>query len=92
MAKSKRLPGMSDAKIETLQDAAASYADIRDKRQVLTAEESTLKQSLITLMHKHHKDHYEFDGVVIDLVMEEETVKVKIKKHKEDDEDNEEPS
>ena len=91
MAKPRRLPGISDAKIEALQSAAMSYAEIRDQRQVLTTQESELKQKLLALMHKYKKDHYEYDGVVIDLIVEEETVKVKVSKHREEN-DSEVPA
>ena len=80
----KRLPGLEDAKIEALQTAAVEYAKIRDKRQKLTTEEVELKGSLLKLMKKHKRDHYEFEGVSIDVITEEETVKVKIRKPEED--------
>ena len=78
-----RLPGMADAKIQALHGAALDYAEIRDERQALTVREVELKTKLIELMHKHGRDHYEFENVKIDLVIEEESVKVKVKKPKE---------
>lgn len=86
----KRLPGMADAKLEALHNAALDYAEVRDKRQELTKEEVALKGTLLTLMHKHKKDHYEYNGVTIDLVTEEETVRVRVKKAKTDDDEPEE--
>ena len=80
MAKTDRLPGMEESKIQPLQDKAIAYAEIRDKRQKLTSEEVELKAELLKLMKKYKKTEYEFEGVKIELVMEEETVKVKIKK------------
>ena len=88
----ERLPGMKDSKLEALHNAALDYAEIRDKRQALTKEEVELKGQLLTLMHKHRKDHYEYNGVVVDLVTEEETVKVRVKKAKVDDDEPEEVS
>lgn len=88
----KRLPGMADAKLEALHNAALDYAEVRDKRQELTKEEVALKGTLLTLMHKHKKDHYEYNGVTIDLVTEEETVRVRVKKAKADDDEPEEVS
>jgi len=88
----KRLPGMADSKLEALHDAALSYAEIRDQRQALTKQEVELKGSLLTLMHKHKKDHYEYNGVTVDLVAEQETVKVRVKKAKVDDDEPEEVS
>lgn len=86
----KRLPGMADAKLEALHDAALSYAEIRDQRQALTKQEVELKGSLLTLMHKHNKDHYEYKGVTVDLVAEQETVKVRVKKAQADEDTLEE--
>lgn len=86
----KRLPGMADAKLEALHDAALSYAEVRDQRQALTKQEVDLKGSLLTLMHKHKKDHYEYKGVTVDLVAEKETVKVRVKKAQADEDTLEE--
>lgn len=91
-ARQKRLPGMADAKLEALHNAALDYAEVRDKRQELTKEEVNLKGTLLTLMHKHKKDHYEYNGVTIDLVTEQETVKVRIAKAKVDSDEPEEIS
>jgi hypothetical protein len=88
----ERLPGMKDAKLEALHNAALSYAEIRDQRQALTKQEVELKGSLLTLMHKHKKDHYEYNGVTIDLVAEQETVKVRVAKAKLDADEPEEVS
>ena len=85
----KRLPGMADAKLEALHNAALDYAEVRDKRQELTKEEVALKGTLLTLMHKHKKDHYEYNGVTIDLVTEQETVKVRVAKAKVDSDEPE---
>lgn len=82
----KRLPGMADAKIEALQSTALDYAEIRDQRIELIKQEAPLKERLIKLMHKYNKTEYVFQGVSVKLVAEEENVKVKIQKPKEDDE------
>ena len=74
-----RLPGMADAKIQALHNAAMDYADIRDKRQLLTKQEVDLKEKLIGLMHAHKKEVYDYNGVHIELIVEEETVKVRVK-------------
>jgi len=79
----QRLPGTGDAKLKDLHEAALSYAEIRDKRQVLTAEEVELKSKLLDLMHKYKKESYVYEDVNIQIVHEDETVKVKIKKAKE---------
>lgn len=79
-AKPQRLPGMEDAKITGLHNAALDYAEIRDQRQELTTQEVDLKQKLLKLMHDHNKETYDYNGVSITLVHEDETVKVRVKK------------
>lgn len=88
----KRLPGMSDAKLEALHNAALDYADIRDQRQALTTDEVKLKKKLLDLLHKYKKTHYEYQGVTIDLVVEKEKVKVKVVKPDDEPEEVSEPS
>jgi hypothetical protein len=83
----KDLPGMEDREIKDLVSAARKYANVRDDRQVLTAKEVTLKQELLTLMKRHRKTEYIFDGIEIRVVTEEETVKVRIHKEKDGEED-----
>lgn len=85
--KQEDLPGMSDRKLKDLHDCALEYAEKRDERQALLMEEVELKGKLLTLLKKHKMEHYEYEDVVIDLVHEEETVKVKIKRAKSEDED-----
>lgn len=75
----KSLPGMGDAKIAAIENAALDYAEIRDKRQVLTAEESSLKKELLALMHKAGKTEYKRNGISVKVVLEEENVKVRVK-------------
>lgn len=75
----KSLPGMGDAKIAAIENAALDYVEIRDKRQALSADESSLKKELLTLMHKEGKTEYKRNGISIKVVVEEETVKVRVK-------------
>jgi hypothetical protein len=88
MAKERqtRLAGMQDAAIEGLEKAALEYAEIRDERQELTRSEVSLKEKLLKLMKKHSKTNYVHGGIEIRIVMEEETVKVRIKKPNVEDE------
>ena len=81
----QRLPGIDEGEIKELQDAAIKYAKIRDKRQKLTSDEVSLKADLLKLMKKHKKENYSYDGVEVSIVVEEETVKVKIRKEEEGD-------
>lgn len=92
MAKKKALPqtdlpGMEDREINDLQFSALEYAKIRDKRMKLSQEEVELKQELLALMKKHHRKTYNYNGVEVNVVTEEETVKVRIHKPEEDDEE-----
>src|SRR6266568_7326025 len=80
------LPGMGDAKIAAIETAALDYAEIRDKRQELTGQESSLKKELLTLMHKLGKTEYKRNGISVKVVTEEETVKVRVKEESEDTE------
>lgn len=82
----QRLPGMEDAMITALHNSALEYAEIRDQRQELTTQEVDLKSKLIKLMHKHNKETYEYNGISITLVHEDETVKVRVKKNSDETE------
>ena len=83
--KQPSLEGMEDRQIKELQDAAVSYAEIRDERMDLNRQEVDLKAKLLALMKKHNKETYSYDGVEVNVVHEEETVKVKVKKKDEED-------
>src|SRR5262245_17900012 len=72
------LPGMENRALEDLRAAALEYADIRDQRQALTAQEVALKAKVLGLMKAHKRSVYEYEGIEIRIVVEEETVKVKI--------------
>jgi hypothetical protein len=89
-ARQKPLPGMEQRVIQDLQDAALSYAEVRDERMALSQREGELKKDLLKLMHKYKKKEYSYEGVTVTLVMEEETVKVRVRAPKEDDEEESE--
>ena len=80
--KQETLPTMEDRAIKPLQDAAHEYAEIRDERIALNQREADLKNKVRTLMHKHNKTRYAYEGVEIELLPPdgEEQVKVKVKK------------
>ncbi len=80
--KQKRLPGMEDAEIQELEALAEEYDDIKNQRVALSAKEVPLKKKLLDIMKANNKTKYTRDGVEVELVVEEETVKVKIKKEK----------
>lgn len=84
MARQEDLPGMENRRLKDLHEAALDYAEKRDERMALSVEEVELKQRLLKLMHKHKLENYDFEGVHIELVHEEETVKVRVKAAKEE--------
>jgi len=81
--KTKRLPGMEDAVIDELEDAAREYANVRDERMELTKSETVEKEKLLGLMKKHDKKIYRHEDIEIKVVPEGETVKVRILKERE---------
>lgn len=78
--KQKTLPTMEDRAIQPLQDAAHEYASVRDERMDLNQREHKLKEKVLGLMRKHGKQRYRFQEIDIEVVSEEETVKVRIGK------------
>jgi hypothetical protein len=76
-----------DRKLQDLEDAAEAYRDVRDERAQLTIKEVDAKATLLSLMKKHRKTEYRRAGIHIWIVVEEESVKVKIDPPAEDDEE-----
>jgi hypothetical protein len=85
-ATQQRIPG-TESEIDELDDLASEYANIRDQRMELNRQEAALKQNLLTMMHRHKKTTYHHDGIEIDIIQEEETVKVRVKKPKDEEGD-----
>lgn len=81
------LPQMEDRAIEELQRGGIEYAEVRDERMTLTKDEVARKGTLLRLMKKHNKLSYAYDGVVITVVPGEETVKVRVRGKKADEEE-----
>jgi hypothetical protein len=81
------LPGTEDRRLQPLDDVAAAYADVRDRRIDLNREEAELKARALELMHRFDKTIYKRDGIEIRLVAGEEDVKVKVRKATEDADD-----
>lgn len=73
------LPGMEDREIAELQGLALEYAEKRDERMAIGVQEVDLKGKLLAAMKRNHKRSYSYNGVEIDVVTEEETVKVRVK-------------
>ena len=86
-ARQQQLPEMEDNKIAVLEDLALSYAEVRDERMGLSKREVELKGKLLDLMKAQKKEHYHRGNIKIDIVHEEETVKVKVKSASEEEED-----
>lgn len=82
--KQARLPQMDDPQIEELESLAESYAEVRDQRLALTPQEKKLKDDLLAAMKRNKKETYKRDGIEVRVVHEEETVKVKITKDKDE--------
>jgi hypothetical protein len=83
--KPQRLPGVDDTAITAIEKAAEEYAEVRDERAELTVQEVKLKGKLHDLMKHHGKRKYQRNGLVVELVVEEETVKVRLPKKGEGD-------
>lgn len=77
--RSGSLPGMEDHAIRALDNAAAEYADIRDQRMALTTQETDLKSRALKLMKKYGKTTYKHNGVSIEIVAGDESIKVRVK-------------
>ena len=67
---------IEDREITGLSKLAEKYADIRDQRQELTAEEVKLKESVREVMHKHGKKTYKFGNV--EITLEDEPAQEKV--------------
>ncbi len=67
-----------DQPIAPLHTAALRYATTRDQRMALSKAESALKGEILQLMKQHEQTHYACNGVYIQLVVEDETVKVRV--------------
>ena len=82
------LPGTEDRRLQPLDDLAAAYAEVRDRRIDLTREEGELKARAIALMHQFQKTIYKHDGIEIRLVPGAEDVKVKVRKATADEDED----
>ena len=78
------LPGV-ERKIDELQSKAIEYAEIRDKRQSLLQKEVDMKNDLLQLMKKNKIEKYKYENVSIEIVHDDEHVRVRINKSSEED-------
>ena len=78
------LPGMEDRTIGSLEKMAEEYADYRDERIAIGQREVRLKADVMSEMKRLGKTRYHRNGITIEIVVEQESVKVSVKKPKED--------
>jgi hypothetical protein len=74
----KRLPGTEDSAIEELEEAAQSYAKVRDSRVALSRKEIDQKGILLNIMKRHKKTVYRHGQISIEIIPEGERLKVRI--------------
>ena len=63
-----------------MEDAAESYAEIRDQRMELTESEVSAKATLLAVMKKHNLKSYKDKGAGLYVMIEEGEDNVKVKK------------
>lgn len=85
------LPGMEDRAVKAIDNAANDYYDVVRERIGLTAQETSLKTELLTLMHKHKKTHYKHGAIEITIKPEGEKLKVIVKEENEQLPDDTQP-
>ena len=76
---------MDDRAITSLENLAEEYAGIRDQRMVLSLSEIRLKGEVLAEMKRLKRKRYHRDGITIEIVVESEGVKVKVKPTQGDD-------
>lgn len=73
-----QIAGMEDEKNPRVHGPALTYADVRDRRNVLTKEEKAAKQALIEVMHKEGITRYKYRELVVDMTSKGDDVKVRV--------------
>lgn len=71
--------------IKEIENLAGDYVEARDRRQAILADEIDLKEKLMAAMKRNKLETYSFDGYMVEIVHEEETVKVKKKRAAKED-------
>lgn len=79
-ARTRALPGMENARINSLDEIASSIADGRQQRNELATTESALIQRAMKLMHKFKKTVWKHDGIELILVPGDERLRVRLVK------------
>jgi hypothetical protein len=76
--RARDLPGMEDGAIAVLEELAEEYAETRDRRMALNAEEVDLKARVLREMQRLGRQLYKRNGIEIKVVTGEDDVKVKV--------------
>jgi hypothetical protein len=77
----KSLPGMEDAVVEEIRDAALALFDVREEKKTLNKHEEDLAATLLKIMKLHKTAYfYEPERRILVEVEELEKVKVTLKK------------
>ena len=76
-----RLPGMEDAPIQDLEEAAMEHSETQSQIVALRDELKRTDERLATLMKREGKKSYNHAGIVLRLREGQERVSVKIKRH-----------
>jgi hypothetical protein len=76
--KQRALPGMEDRANRELEEIALAYAEVRDRRVALLAEEVTLKQRAFATLKRLGRQTYHRDGIDMAIIPGEDTLKVKV--------------
>jgi hypothetical protein len=82
------LPGIEDRAINSLEEKALRYAEVRDSRMALSKDEVTAKAEVMNEMKRLKKEHYKRNRIDITMVHEKENVKVVVKAETGDGEDD----
>jgi hypothetical protein len=80
----KTLPGMENKHLEDIEEAAITYAGIRDRRMELTRQETDARDLLMQVMKRHSKTEYRVEEMEIRIVPVDEKIKVRILGEKEE--------
>lgn len=88
--KQSRLPGTEDHRIKKLEDLAEEYVSVRDERQSALRSEIEIKGKLLAEMHGLGKARYETEDIFIEIKSQDEKLKVKLKKSRDEEQGDEE--
>jgi hypothetical protein len=79
--KQTRLPGMEDAPIKDLEEAAVEHSDCIAEIRLKRVDLKEIKKNLVNLMKEAGKKTYNHAGITLKLREGEDDVSVKVKRH-----------